>query len=178
MPWFFAFLRAINAGPGRAVRMNVLRQAFESLGLSEVTTFLASGNVVFETGAKNVRALERTIGRRLHQTLGFSVPVFIRTHRELREIVARKPFANSNVPGADFNIILLSDSLDEKSKKELMILETETDAFRVRGREIYWRRCKKPGTSLYSTVTLEKVIAQPFTIRSTNTMRRLAAKWP
>ncbi len=178
MPRFFAFLRAINAGPERAVRMNVLRQPFESLGLSEVTTFLGSGNVVFESRAKNVRTLERTIGRRLQQTLGYSVPVFIRTHPELREIVALKPFEHPRLPGADFNIILLSDNLDERSKKKLMMLEMETDAFRVRGREIYWWRCKKPGTSLYSTVPLAKAIAQPFTIRSANMMRRLAAKWP
>ena len=178
MSWFFAFLRAINAGPERAVRMNGLRQAFESLGLSKVTTFLGSGNVAFETRAKNVKMLERKIERRLQRTLGLSVPVFIRTHQELKEILALKPFEHPRLPGADFNIILLSDDLDEKSKKKLMMLETETDAFRVRGREIYWWRCKKPGTSLDSTVPLAKAIAEPFTIRSTNTMRRLAAKWP
>ena len=61
----FAFLRAINAGPGRVVRMNVLRQAFESLGFSGVATFLGSGNVVFETRATDVGTLEKKIERRL-----------------------------------------------------------------------------------------------------------------
>jgi hypothetical protein len=49
MPQFFAFLRAINAGPQRVARMSVLRQTFESLGFFGVETFLGSGNVVFET---------------------------------------------------------------------------------------------------------------------------------
>jgi len=80
MSHYFAFLRAINAGPGRVVRMNVLRQAFESLGFLRVATFLGSGNVVFETRAKGVRTLERKIERRLQQALGYDVPVFIRTH--------------------------------------------------------------------------------------------------
>ena len=57
MPRFCAFLRSINAGQGRVVRMEVIRQAFESLGFSGVTTFLASGNVAFETGAAKVKAL-------------------------------------------------------------------------------------------------------------------------
>ena len=88
MPQFFAFLRAVNAGPGRVVRMDVLRHAFESLGLSGVATFLGSGNVVFETGAKDVPRLEKAIESGLRQALGYSVPVFIRTHAELEEIVA------------------------------------------------------------------------------------------
>lgn len=64
--------------------MNVLRQAFESLGFSGVATFLGSGNIVFETRTKDVGTLERKIGRRLQRALGYDVPVFLRTPTELR----------------------------------------------------------------------------------------------
>ncbi len=77
--------------------MHVLHQAFESLGSSGVATFLASGNVVFETRATDVRTLEKKIERRLQRTLGYSVPVFIRTHRELKEIAALEPFERSQI---------------------------------------------------------------------------------
>jgi uncharacterized protein (DUF1697 family) len=174
----FAFLRAINAGPRRVVRMKVLLQVFESLGFSGAATFLGSGNVVFETRARNIRALERKIEQRLQQSLGYGVPVFIRTHAELKEIAALNPFGNSLVHGADVNVILLADSLDAVSKTKVMALTTDTDGFCVRRREIYWWRLKRPGTSLYSTVPLERALTQPFTIRSRNTMRRLAARWP
>jgi uncharacterized protein (DUF1697 family) len=158
--------------------MNVLRQAFESLGFSGVATFLGSGNVVFETRAKVVTTLEKKIERRLQQVLGYNVPVFIRTHAELKEIAALEPFENLEIRGADFNIILLSDDLDEKSKAKLVALKTGTDGFLVHGREIYWWRRKKRGTSLFSTVPLGNVVREPFTIRSTNTIRKLVAKWP
>src|SRR5215472_756735 len=177
MPWFFAFLRAINAGQRRAVKMHVLRQTFESLGFSKVATFLGSGNVTFETGAKDVRALERKIERKLQQTLGYSVPVFIRTNQELKKIAALEPFKDSRRHGGDVNVILLVNNLDETSKAKLKTLGTESDGFRVHGREVYWWRRKRPGTSLYSTVPLTKALSQPFTIRSTTTMRRLVAKW-
>jgi hypothetical protein len=52
------------------------------------------------------------------------------------------------------------------------------DGFRVHGREIYWWRRKKPGTSLFATVPLAKMLRVPFTIRSTNTIRKLVEKWP
>jgi uncharacterized protein (DUF1697 family) len=178
MPQLFAFLRAINAGPGRVVRMSVLREAFESLGLSGVATFLGSGNVVFETRATDVGTLEKKIERRLKRALGYKVPVFIRTPAELRGIAAFEPFEKSEIHRADVSIVLLADNLDERSKAKLVALKTGTDGFRVHGREIYWWRRKKPGTSLFSTVPLAKALRVPFTIRSTNTIRKLAAKWP
>lgn len=157
--------------------MNVLRQAFESLGFSGVSTFLGSGNVVFETTAKDVGPLGKKIERRLRQALSYSVPIFIRTHKELNEIAALKPFERAEILGADVNIIFLTHNLDEKSKAKLMALKTETDGFRVHGREIYWWRRKKPGTSLFSTVPLAKVLPEPFTIRGNSTIRKLVAKW-
>ena len=178
MPRFFAFLRAINAGPGRTVRRNLLREVFESLNFSGVATFLASGNVVFETKAKDIRTLEKGIERRLRDALGYHVPVFIRTDAELKEIAALEPFGRSQRHDADVNIIFLADNLDEKAKAKATALRSKTDEFRIRGREIYWRRRRKPGTSLFSTVPFEKVLREPFTIRSTNTIRKLAAKFP
>ena len=158
--------------------MNVLRKAFESLGFLRVATFFGSGNVVFETRAKGVGTLEKKIERRLQQALGYDVPVFIRTHAELKEIGAFEPFENSVIQGADVNIIFLADDLDETSKAKLVALETDMDGFRVHGREIYWWRRKKPGTSLFSTVPLAKMLRVPFTIRSANTIRKLVEKWP
>ena len=178
MPRLFAFLRAINAGPGRIVRMSVLRQAFESLGFVRVATFLGSGNVVFETRRKDIGALERKIERTLQRALGYTVRVFIRTGAELKEIALREPFEDSETRGADLNVILLANNLDERSKAKVLALKTETDGFRVCGREIYWWRRKKPGTSLFATVPLAKVLHLPFTTRGTNTIRKLVAKWP
>ena len=158
--------------------MSVLRQTFGSLGFFGVTTFLGSGNVVFETRAKDVRRLEKTIESGLKQALGYSVPVFIRTHAELKAIVASEPMDKPLMLDVDVNVILLAHNLDQKNRAKLMALATETDKFRVHGREVYWWRRKKPGTSLFSTVPLAKVVSERFTIRSTNTIRRLVAKWP
>ena len=69
MSRFIAFLRAINIAGGRTVKMESLRQVFESLGFSGVATFIASGNVVFETTTKNTRTLERKIEKRLREAL-------------------------------------------------------------------------------------------------------------
>ena len=59
--------------------MESLRKVFESLGFSKVTTFIASGNVIFETTTKNIKSLEKKIEKALHEALGYEVRPFIRS---------------------------------------------------------------------------------------------------
>jgi uncharacterized protein (DUF1697 family) len=82
MPRFIAFLRAINVG-GHTVKMDGLRRIFESLGFSSVETFIASGNVIFETRRKNASALERKIASALDNALEYEVATFLRTDEEV-----------------------------------------------------------------------------------------------
>jgi uncharacterized protein (DUF1697 family) len=89
MSRYIAFLRAINLGSSRAVKMETLRQVFESSGFSHVTTWLASGNIIFETLSRNSHTLTKKIEERLREALGYEVPVFIRTEKELSEIAAK-----------------------------------------------------------------------------------------
>ena len=86
MSRFIAFLRAINVGRGRTVKMHSLRTVFESLGFSSVATFIASGNVVFETTTKKSRTLERKIEKSLKEALGYEVRPFVRGAAELANI--------------------------------------------------------------------------------------------
>jgi uncharacterized protein (DUF1697 family) len=178
MPRYVAFLRAINVGRGRTVKMESLRPIFEELGLSNVTTFLASGNVVFETTARHAKPLEQRIAKSLREALGYPVAVFVRTDAELAEIANYKPFSQ---PMADanmqLNVILLSYTPDKEIAQKMKALQTDTDEFHVHGREIYWLRRRTPGALAYSTPPLEKTLERPFTIRSARTIRRLAVKY-
>jgi uncharacterized protein (DUF1697 family) len=178
MSRYVALLRAINVGRGRSVKMESLRQLFESLGFSKVATFIASGNVVFEATTKNVKLLEKKIEKRLRQALGYEVGVFLRTDAELAKIATYKPFLQSRIgAAAEFNIVFLSNTIDEKFKQKVMALKTDTDDFRVHGREIYWLRRKKPSGSTFSTVPFEKTLDRPVTIRSASTVRQLAVNY-
>ena len=175
---FFAFLRAINVGRGRTVKMQSLRRVFESLGFSRVATFIASGNVVFETTTKKTRALERKIEKALHDALGYEVRTFIRGEVELTKIANYRPFSQSKLDtNWHCNIIFLADNLTPALKRNVKALRTNTDAFEVRGREIYWMRRRRQNRALLSTVTLEKILGRAFTVRGADTIKRIASKW-
>jgi uncharacterized protein (DUF1697 family) len=175
---FIAFLRAINVGGGRTVKMQSLREVFESLGFSRVTTFIASGNVVFETTTKKTKALERKIERALKAALGYEVRTFIRGEDELAKIASHRPFPQTKFDKTwQSNIIFLADDLSEKLKQNVEALRTKTDMFEVHGREIYWQRRRKQNKGLFSTVPLEKILGPAFTVRGTNTTKRIVLKY-
>jgi uncharacterized protein (DUF1697 family) len=177
MPRFIAFLRAINVG-GHTVKMDALRQHFESLGFSDVETFIASGNVIFESPSKNTKSLETSIEDKLRDALGYEVAVFLRTDAELAEISDYVPFRPPDLAAAAaLNIAFLKESLADASVKKLLSLQTDIDDFRVHGREVYWLCRKKQSESTFSNAVLEKALGIKSTLRGVNTIQKMAAKY-
>ena len=177
MSRYIAFLRAINVG-GHTVKMDVLRQQFEMLGFSNVETFIASGNVIFEAAAKNMGTLERKIEQQLRSALDYEVATFVRTDAELAAIASYRPFSASALETARaLNVAFLADMLDAASQRKLLALKTDIDDFHVHGREIYWLCRKKQSESTFSNAVLEKTIGRSSTIRGVNTIQKMAAKY-
>jgi len=169
---FFAFLRAINIGRGRTVKMQSLRRVFESLAFCRVATFIASGNVIFETTTKRTKALEGKIEKALQKALGYEVRAFV------RGVAKYRPFPQSKFDDTwQMNIIFLADNLNQKVKQSVEALRTNMDAFEVHGREIYWLRRRKQNGGLFSTVPLEKILGRAFTVRGADTIKKIASKW-
>ncbi len=179
MPRYIAFLRAINVG-GHTVKMDHLRKLFEALGFSNVETFIASGNVIFESPETNTRVLEEQIERHLRQSLGYEVKTFIRTPSELAAIAQYRPFpVDDRGDGEDaLYIAFLPAAPGSESRAKLMAFRSEIDDFDVHRREIYWRCRTRISTSTFSGARLEKAIGMPATIRNSTTVRKLAAKYP
>jgi uncharacterized protein (DUF1697 family) len=178
MTRYIAFLRAINIGHGRSLTMETLRKAFKPLDLTELSTFIGSGNVIFETRERSARILEEKIETQLQKSLKIQVETFLRTETELAQIAVYQPFVSGLTdPEDEVNIIFLSAELDEATAQNVIALSTETDSFLVHEREIYWLRRRKSGGVPYSTAALEKTLQRPFTIRSSKTVKRLAEKY-
>lgn len=177
MSRYIAFLRAINVG-GHNVKMSVLIQLFESLGLKNVEAFIASGNLIFDAKAGNVKTLEKKIEIKLQEVLGYEVATFIRTDAELAAISKYKPFPQSQLDTATaLNVAFIANPLDGDSKQKLMALQNDIDAFHVHGREIYWMCQKKQSDSKFSNAVLERAIKAKATLRGLNTIKKMAEKY-
>ena len=177
MPRYIAFLRAINVG-GHTVKMDRLREIFESLGFANVETFIASGNVVFETAAQDMVTLETMIAAGLQVALGYQVATFLRTPAELARIAAHQAFPQSQLDAAQaLNIAFLAAPLDAEAVRKLMALKTAIDDFATHEREIYWLCLTKQSESTFSNAVLEKTLGRQSTLRGANTVQKMAAKY-
>ncbi|MCU1263941.1 MAG: uncharacterized protein JWM21_259 [Acidobacteria bacterium] len=179
MPKYVAFLRAINVG-GHIVKMDQLKSLFTALGFANVETFIASGNVIFDSGVKNTTTLERKIEKHLRDELGYAVATFVRATSDLPAIINHQPFNRSEMETEE-NIVyigFLAEPPSAANTEKLRACATEVDLFQVAGREVYWLCRTKFSESQFSGARLEKTLGMPTTLRNSNTVKRIAAKYP
>ena len=177
MPRYVALLRAINVG-GHVVKMDALRAHFADMGFTKVETFIASGNVIFDTTARSAGALEHRIEAHLEETLGYPVATFLRTPAELAAAADHRAFdpALITAEGA-LSVTFLKAPLDAAAIAKVMALRTANDELHAHGREVYWWRRTKGGESLVPLPKLERAFGGPSTTRNVTTVRKLAAKY-
>lgn len=168
-----ALLRAINVG-GRTVTMANLRQHFAAGGFGAVETFIASGNVLLNTGVRARRATEQRIEAMLRAALGYDVATFLRSRGEIAEVAARAAFpAGAMAEAAALNVAFLHAAPTAAATARLLALRNGVDDFRVHGREVYWLSRVRQSQSSFSGAVLERTLGMPATLRGMNTVRRL-----
>ena len=181
MPHTVAFLRAVNVG-GRVVKMDELRRIFAELGCRGVETFIASGNVIFETSTRTESALRKRIEEGLEKALGYDVETFLRTDAEVAGVAAsfesdlfpKKLWATAHA----CNVGFLHAPLPKAAVATLAGYTTDADVFATRGREWYWLSQTRFSESPFFKVPAERRLGVRTTLRNLNTVRKLAAKYP
>ena len=174
MPRYVAFLRAINVG-GHTVKMDRLRVLFEELGLANAETVIASGNVLFDSRAKDITSLERKIERHLESALGYAVATFVRAQIDLDAVLTAHPFGTIEASHT-LTVSFLKDPPPAHVVAALAALETPTDRLHVSGRELYWYTHSRMSDSPLFGVSFEKVLRQQATSRNIKTVQRLVQK--
>jgi len=173
---YVAFLRAVNVG-GRIVKMDVLRGIFEKLGLTEVSTFIASGNVIFES-PDAPGDLESAIEKALETTLGYDVTTMVRSIGNVSAVVdtvQRRDVAPGD--GVTLYVGFLKERPPRAAARAVAGMSNEVDSLLVIGQEVYWRCQKAFSDSTVSGPRLEKVLGTPATFRNFNTVQKIAAKY-
>ena len=173
---YIALLRAINVG-GHVVKMEELRRIFESLSLDNVQTFIASGNVIFESGRAREAALEKALEERLQQTLGYPVLTFLRTPAEMIAAAGHAPFGDTIEDGASVYVAFLKAAPDRSSRQKVQALGGDLDAFDVHAREVYWLRRKYKERAGEPPPPFDRALGVPVTTRNITTVRKIAAKY-
>ena len=174
MKKFVAFLRAINVGGTKIIKMEDLKKYFEAFGCINVQTYINSGNVIFE--AKESSMFEEKIEKHLEKELGYKVETFLRTMDEVAKIVSKPAFKPQGNETLHVVFLRSRQSMDKKSEQNLLSLRSEADDFVIQGNEVYNLRRDKD-KSIFSNNFIEKTLNVEGTTRNVNTLRKVVEKY-
>lgn len=177
MPRYVAFLRGINLGK-RRLAMSRLRSLVKDIGLTEVETFIASGNVVFSTSEVETVVLESSIRQHLERSLGYEVETFVRTLDEVAQIARKPVFPQDGQTEVRIHVAFHHRPLSAETAAVLHGIRTGYDEFRVHQREFYWLCHGGISDSKVWELPEVKSLKLPIsTMRNISTLRRLVAKF-
>jgi uncharacterized protein (DUF1697 family) len=164
MTKYVALLRAVNVGGGGKLPMTELKSMCESSGFLNPRTYIASGNVVFESKLPEA-AVKKKLERSMATYAGKPADVMVRTGAEMAAVLAANPF-KSRAANATVAIFL-----DERPPKDTLktITGQGTEEVALGAREIYVHYGEGMGRS-----KLKIPAAKRGTARNMNTIAKLA----
>ena len=174
MTTVISMLRGINVGQ-RKVLMADLKKLYEQSGFEDVSTYIQSGNVIFNTNRKLDRQLAAEIEKALFKKYGFDVPVINRTLEELTGIIASLPFAKKQkFNPAKLHVTFLSAIPSSSDIKIIQKLKFPPDKFVLSGSEVFLHIPGSYAETKLSNKFFESRFKLSATTRNWNTVLTLA----
>ncbi|MFB0833842.1 DUF1697 domain-containing protein [Arthrobacter halodurans] len=176
MTTFAVFLRGINVG-GVRIAMKDLRQVLTEAGYGNVTTLLASGNVVLSAQSSDPARVKSHIETILREAFGYEAWVIVKTPAEIAEIAAGYPFVppDDGVPRHAYAVLTTGAATAREAAAECPA-PSPGERYAARGDVLYWEVPK--GSSLDTNVAkqLARARYKPLaTTRNLNTLHKVLA---
>lgn len=170
MTSYLALLRGINVGGANKVPMRDLRALLEDLGYENVRTYLQSGNVLLDGRSATSRKLATEIEDAISNAFDLTIPVIVRTQRELEHVATGNPWPTEGVKPSSLHVMFLAGSASAKAVKTLDFDRSPPDEFNVKGREIFLRFPNGSGRSKLTIDYFERKLGTQATARNWNTV--------
>jgi uncharacterized protein (DUF1697 family) len=170
---YIALLRGINVGGNTIIKMADLRSCVEELGVEEVSTYIASGNVLFEAGGGRAAALERDIEQAIEQRLGLRVTVVVLDRTGFGRIVRAIPAGWVGDDSVRANVAFVRRGTDAKDVVRDLEPDPAVDEVKAVSGAILWATRR----DAVNRSVMRKLIAgaayKQLTVRSVSTTMKL-----
>ena len=168
---YLALLRGINVGGKAILPMKALTAIFVAAGASKVTTYIQSGNVIFEAAEPEVVVAAVTL--EIARVFGYPGRIVMRSAAELAAAYKANPFAKAGAPADTMWVYFLADKPDAAAVKALDPERSPGDSFVVKGREVYLHLPNGMARTKLSNVYFDTKLKTVSTARNWNTVGKL-----
>jgi uncharacterized protein (DUF1697 family) len=173
---YVAFLRGINVGGHKLIKMTKLAEIFSALKLQNVKTYIVSGNVLFDSDEKDPAKLTRKIEKGLQKSLGYEVDVILRTVAELEALMEQDPFSATKA-GTDVKkyVTFLAENHQSKMKLPFVSPRKDWEVIHLNPREVFVLAYPVKGRYGESMALMDKEFGKAVTTRNWNTVSKIVA---
>ena len=172
MTRWIALLRGVNVGGGNKIAMSALRESCEGCGFERVSTYIQSGNLVFDASGDEA-SVTTALRKLLTDDHGLKVPVVVRTAKEMDRLVDRHPGLAAGIDPKYLHIVFLDKKVKQADAERVDRSRFEPDLFEVDGREIYVTYPSGSGRPKLTIDVFEKAFGVTATARNVNTVHQL-----
>ncbi len=172
MTTWICLIRGINVGGHQILPMAVLRSDLARAGLTEVRTYIQSGNIVFRSAAGTAKTLGARISRIIAEGHGFTPRVLVLRDRDLIAAAAANPFPEAQATPKSLHLFFLASEPERADLDALNRLKIEGEAFALHGKVFYLRTPVGFGVSKLGE-RAERHLGVDATARNWNTVSKL-----
>jgi len=174
MTAFICFLRGVNVGGNKMLKMDVLKALCGTLGLKDAKTYLQSGNVVFRSDESDPAVLIQRIEDGIRKKAGMEVRVVLRDAAELKKVIAANPLKSEAAENPKAMLVaFLAGEIGKDPKAVLTNLKIPSERVEFARREIYLYFPEGIANSKLSNALTEKKVGTTVTARNWNTVNAL-----
>ena len=170
---FVALLRGVNVGGNNMISMASLKTDFEKAGFKDVSSYINSGNLLFNTRETDPRKLERTIEAMLSKKYQLGSKVVVRSLPEMAKLVQGLPRTWDGDKDWRYNVIFLRHTIDSEDILTGLGFKPDVEQVVYRPGTLLWSAKVSDVTRTSMVKLSSKKIFQDMTVRNLNTTKRL-----
>jgi len=168
-----AILRGINVGGKRKILMADLKSLCKKLGWKEVSTYIQSGNIIFQSDVGSIQ-LEEELAVAISDQYGYDVPVIVRTKEELQNAIRQNPFYDAAEDISKLHLTFLKERPKEENVHQTETYNYEPDQFVIDNQDVFISCEGKYHESKLTNGFFEKKLKVGATTRNWKTVLKLA----
>jgi uncharacterized protein (DUF1697 family) len=173
---FLALLRGINVGGNNIIKMVDLKKCFESMGFSDVTTYIQSGNIIFNSDEKDKSKILDKVEKELSNNFKYDAKAVVISYKELKDVVKNAPpdFGKDSSKYR-YDVIFLKEPLTAKTAMKSVTIREGVDNAYEGKKVIYFSRLIAKASQSYLTKIISLPVYKNMTIRNWNTTTKILA---
>lgn len=167
---YISLLRGINVSGKNPLKMNDLKKMYQELGLSNVVTYIQSGNVLFQSKETDAQKLQHMLANQIKIDFGYDISIFVLSYHQLEKIILHHPFLkDESNDNTFFHLTFLSHPPQRIDHESILDKKLPTEQIYIKDEVVYLYCPNGYGKTNLSTTFLETKLKVNATTRNWKT---------